>query len=163
MGREIRRVPANWEHPKRDNGNYTPLFDGNYSDIAKKWKEDFAKWEAGTHEDLKFDSIKGYEFWEWEAPPSEECYPKYSGECVWFQMYENVTEGTPVTPPFETAEELVDYLVGHGTFWDQMDGKGGWKRENAESFVKTGFAMSAVCKVEDGKVVDMKLPRDGQF
>ena len=25
MGREIRQVPANWEHPKDENGHYKPL------------------------------------------------------------------------------------------------------------------------------------------
>ena len=27
MGREVRRVPANWEHPRDNKGNYLPLFE----------------------------------------------------------------------------------------------------------------------------------------
>jgi len=31
MGREIRHVPENWEHPKDENGNYIPI---------EEWKEE---------------------------------------------------------------------------------------------------------------------------
>lgn len=27
MGREVRMVPANWEHPRNGRGDYEPLFD----------------------------------------------------------------------------------------------------------------------------------------
>ena len=58
-------------------------------------------------------------------------------------MYETVSEGTPVTPPFATKEELVEYLIEHGDFWDQKRRKEGntimpcdpWTREQAETFV----------------------------
>jgi hypothetical protein len=79
---------------------------------------------------------------------------------TWFQVYETVSEGTPVTPPFATKEELVDYLVANGDFWDQHRGDGGWSRENAEAFVGAGFAMSLVVNTATGTI---KAPRDGQF
>jgi hypothetical protein len=71
-----------------------------------------------------------------------------------------MAEGSPVTPPFETKEELVEYLVEFGTFWDQTDGKGGWKRENAQRFADSGYAPSMIitCTPEG---VDIKTPRDG--
>lgn len=66
-------------------------------------------------------------------------------EATWFQMYETVSEGTPVTPPFETREELVEYLVANGCFWDQKRRARGlsgdwmrcspWTREEATKFV----------------------------
>jgi hypothetical protein len=31
-----------------------------------------------------------------------------------FQMYENTTEGTPISRPFATAEELARWLADHG-------------------------------------------------
>ena len=31
-----------------------------------------------------------------------------------FQVYENVSEGTSVSPAFRTAREVVDWLVGEG-------------------------------------------------
>ena len=72
---------------------------------------------------------------------------------TWWQVYETVSEGTPVTPPFETQEELVEYLVANGDFWDQSRrAKGGssmpcgpWPREQAKKFVLgRGWAPSLI-------------------
>jgi hypothetical protein len=95
------------------------------------------------------------------APPNPDSYrPKFQTEPTWYQVYETVSEGTPVTPPFATKEELVNYLVEHGDFWDQRRGHGGWSRENAERFVGAGWAPSLVTVVSrDG--VQIKAPRDG--
>lgn len=37
MGREVRRVSKNWEHPKKDNGEYYPLFEG-YAEAKKDFE-----------------------------------------------------------------------------------------------------------------------------
>lgn len=37
MGRELRSVPANWEHPKKDNGEYQPMFNEYYGDALNEW------------------------------------------------------------------------------------------------------------------------------
>lgn len=87
-----------------------------------------------------------YESWEQAEPPAGDGW----------QVWENVSEGSPVTPAFATAEELIDYLVKYGDAWDQHRGDGGWNRENAECFVKRGFAMSIL--VSGGEVL---APRDG--
>jgi hypothetical protein len=76
----------------------------------------------------------------------------------WWQVWETVSEGSPVTPAFATAEELIGYLVAKGDAWDQKRGSGGWERKNAESFVKAGFSFSLTIG-PDG----IKEPRDGQF
>ena len=39
MGREIRRVPKGWEHPRDEGGKYIPMFDQSYDDAAKEWLE----------------------------------------------------------------------------------------------------------------------------
>lgn len=59
-------------------------------------------------------------YWEYEPPPDPDRHrPAFGAEATWYQVYETVTEGTPVTPPFETLAELVDWLVekgeAHGT------------------------------------------------
>ena len=54
------------------------------------------------------------------------------------------TEGTPVTPPFATTDELVDYLATRGDFWDQERGDGPWDRKSAEEFVKAGWAPTLI-------------------
>ena len=76
----------------------------------------------------------------------------------WWQVWETVSEGSPVTPAFATAEELIEYLVTDGDAWDQKRGSGGWLRANAEKYVKAEFAMSMTMG-PDG----IKEPRDGQF
>jgi hypothetical protein len=37
MGREIRRVPANWEHPKDErDGGYIPMYDDDFDAALAK-------------------------------------------------------------------------------------------------------------------------------
>jgi len=75
MGRKIRSVPPDWEHPKDWKGHYKPLFDRPYEPSAQDW--------AG-------------------GPPDKEYYrPAWTEEeATAFQMYETVSEGTPVSPFF---------------------------------------------------------------
>lgn len=61
--------------------------------------------------------------------------PKGTG----WQVWETTSEGSPITPVFATADELVDHLVTVGTTGDAPT-----TRECAEIFVGAGFAMSAV-------------------
>lgn len=58
MGREIRRVPPRWEHPRytredapRDSlvGEYRPCFDKDYATASREWIEGFTAWQNGTH------------------------------------------------------------------------------------------------------------------
>lgn len=92
-------------------------------------------------------------------PPRIEHYNHYytEDEATWFQLYETVSEGTPVSPPFETKEELSQYLHENGDFWTQMDLKkpehlrrrGKPTLEQARSLVETGFALSGMIRVDD--------------
>lgn len=181
MGREIRMVPPNWEHPRytaEDVSNYPRAREGqyrachneDYESACKKWYAEAAAWKPRDPED--------YCQWYHEYagdPPDEVSYrPKFEAEPTWLQVYETVSEGTPVTPPFATPEELIDYLVAHGDFWDQRrckepdwatlwggtPGVSGWKRENAERFVKAGWAPSMVVKSSPGGA-SFSGPRDG--
>lgn len=69
----------------------------------------------------------------------------------WWQVWENVSEGSPVTPAFETQEELIDYLVKYGDAWDQSRGDGGWNREAAVKFVGLEYMPSMI--LSHGKVI----------
>lgn len=182
MGREIRRVVPNWEHPRRPcehspwaggcddakrNGGmcYRPLFDEDYENAANEWLAKNFAWERGEDPDrAKYEARTGERryYWEWTDPPDRDYFrPKWlPEEMTWFQMYETVSEGTPVTPPFATKAEIVDYLVKYGDSWDQNRGDGGWLRENAESFVEHEWAPSAI-GVITGDSYELKGPRDG--
>lgn len=149
MGREIRLVPPNWDHPViiRRNGNEgpQPMLRGDFQTAAKEWKEGLAKWERGERDDYVSEEYKHLEYWEYAGgPPDRECYcPWKPEEATWFQVWETVSEGTPVSPPFATKEELVDYLVANGDFWDQSRRAEGrttmkcdpWSRADAARFV----------------------------
>lgn len=114
MGREIRRVPKHWMHPQDSKGAYIPLHDETYDSVAKKWVEEFYLWQSGEHPEQKaMDASKQYPyFWEWEEPPQEEYYrPAYEGPNTCYQFYENTTEGTPLSPVFETKEEMREWFL----------------------------------------------------
>ena len=125
MGREIRRVPPNWEHPRytHDNaprsnmvGQLIGMRDQEYDEAAREWIEGFDLWRQGKHESQsgKYASTSKY-YWEYDTPPEELSYrPRFDAEPTWYQVYETVSDGTPVTPPFATQDELIDYLVNVG-------------------------------------------------
>ena len=143
MGREIRRVPCEWEHPKNEKGNYQPMFDEDFDTVLDKWVNGYKLWKEGKHEDqIKYPN-KTTTYWDWVGnPPNPEYYrPKWKKEeMVCFQVYETVSEGTPVTPAFLTKKELIKYLIDYGTFWDDK----GYTREQAEAFVDDGWVPSGM-------------------
>lgn len=154
MGREIRMVPPNWEHPRftkddapwnRHVGAYKPLYRPGFDEEFANWLADFDRVRRG---DLNEFERKWYArgLADWlaeERAPDPGMYANYTAEeATWFQVYETVSEGTPVSPPFATKAELIDYLVTHGDFWDQKRGEPAWDRKAAESFVKDEWAPS---------------------
>jgi len=168
MGREIRRVTPHWEHPRftkddardsRDVGQYKSLYNQDYESASAEWIDGFDAWRKGEHKSQPCDYCK--HFWEYSNPPDVELYrPKFEKEPTWYQVYETVSEGSPVTPPFATQDELIDYLVNNGDEWDERRGEGGWSRENAEAFVARGHAMSMMV-ISGPSGAEIKMPRDG--
>ena len=150
MGREIRRVPPHWEHPRytkenagRDDfiGRFMPLIDKDYESACREWYQ-----EAAEFKPTKFS--KWYHEYAGN-PPDEEFYrPKWEVEPTWWQVYETVSEGTPVTPPFATSEELIEFLCTKKDFLNQ----GPRTRESATAFVKDGWAPSMA--IINGKIYE---------
>lgn len=144
MGREVRKVPPNWEHPKSSDGQYIPLYDRSYREAITEWIENHQLWLEGKHPDQLDPKIANkYQFyaqWSGNAPDVESYLPDIKPEeKTWFQVYETVSEGTPVTPPFATEDELIYHLCNYGTDWDRRRyGAEGakWSQEAAENFVK---------------------------
>ncbi len=165
MGREIRRVPVYWEHPKDELGNYKPMCDKDIETAGREWLDNCIAWDNGTHEDIIDDpELKMLYPFFWMLygdPPDEKTNrQKFESEPTWFQVYETVSEGTPVTPPFSTEQKLIDYLVEYGDFWDQARGDGGWSRIKAEKFVNSKLAPSFMVTISENGI-DMKAARDG--
>lgn len=155
MGREIRKVAKGWEHPKRENKytgklEYQPMYDKSFKEASNEWVKGFIDWLNGGRESNKLDG-EDFEYWEWEGMPPEdrEYYrPIWSPEeMTHIQMYETVSEGTPVSPVFAIKEQLIDYLVKNGDYWDQERGERGWNLESAESFVADEWCPSFILTV----------------
>jgi len=149
MGREIRRVPIGWEHPKERKFDYFkracretyhPLHDEPYRQAIDEWIKNYHAWNDGTHEDFAGWGAQYPNYWEWGGgPPDPEYYrPEWTEEqqaSMGFCMYENVSEGTPVSPVFATKEEIADWLVEQGH--SRASAAAFVDREWAPSFVMT--------------------------
>lgn len=106
MGREIRMVPAGWQHPRGEDGRYIPLFDQTYVEAMKEWNE-----RTGL---ALLDTI----------PPREDDYRSaFKAPADHFQAYQHTTEGSPVSPPFRTPVELVDWIAEYGLDQDYEYGR----------------------------------------
>lgn len=156
MGREVRRVPADWVHPQHKEFGKTgpqPMHDWSFAEAAKEWKEGFLTWEAGHNACMSRprgdDDTE--EFWEYSGDPPDRAYylPDWpEGTRTHLQMYETCTEGTPISPVMETPEELARWLVDNdaSAFGDQTASYEAWLR-----VAKGGHACSAI--VTPGKGV----------
>ena len=161
MGMEIRRVPPNWEHPRDKRGNFIPLIDDDYESVAREWMDNCIQWENGTHPDrIKNPDAEFY--WDYSdgTPYKDDYRPRWTVEPTWYQVYETVSMGTPVSPPFSSKVKLVNYLVKHGTFWDQYKGNGGWNRKAAKHIVNAMWVPSMIMTVGDDGQAKCFEPHD---
>jgi len=88
MGREIRHVPANWEHPKRiskysGREEYRPLFQHDFIIAYKCFKKELKEW---YQEQAEFENGKVFSY-------ADETYSKANGN-----TYEDWA-GNPPSPP----------------------------------------------------------------
>lgn len=171
MSREVRRVPANWQHPTYRTERWGrgiietwhPLFDRDFAKEAAEWDEQFAAWQRGErpegaekYADMSFDK------WHGERPDPAWYVPyDVNGDLPWWQMYETVSEGTPVSPAFATAEELIEHLSTVGEV-HEGEPEGAWPRERAEKFVLSErWFPSFIGIVEPGKPIEIRTAKDG--
>ncbi len=130
MGREVRRVTKDWEHPKDDIGRHKPLYGGNYREEAKEFLK-MAN-EEGLQEALEYMG----------CPDKDNYMPDWTEEeKTHLMMYETTSEGTPISPAFETPEELARWLTDNNAsaFGRTTGTYEGWLR-----VAKGGFAPSMI-------------------
>ncbi len=154
MGREVRMVPADWQHPKND-GKYVPLFDGAdgaFASADAEWNESHSKWQQGLIKsygkdekwqpiDAEYRSMR-YTDYGGSRPSPDDYMPDWPTEQrTHYMMYEDTSEGTPISPAFATPEELARWLTDNNAsaFASQGASYEGWLR-----VCKGGFACSAV-------------------
>ena len=120
MGREIRKVPKDWEHPKNENGHNIPLYGGSFQKELAEWEEGNLKWQQGLRSDFNggwqlkesAELHMSYEEWSRQKPDKEDYMPDWpEAERTHLQMYENTSEGTPISPVMETPEALAKWLT----------------------------------------------------
>ena len=171
MGREVRRVPKNWKHP-RENGKYTPLLDygKSYSQVVKEYNNEKEEYDLAGSE-MTFES------WHDKLPSPSEYMPEFpENEKLYYQMYETCSEGTPISPVMETPEELAKWLSENNAsaFGSMMANYEEWlctiKRGGAPSMyiytnhIESGVSLSAreVAKIVMSELKRLKMYHDGE-
>jgi hypothetical protein len=147
MSRAIRRVPPDWEHPRNEEGRYKPLLDRDYEAAAEAWLAECIQWTKGEHPDQQSTYAAGVRyFWDWEGrPPSREYHrPKWESEPTAYQVYETVSEGTPISPVFPTRDALIDWLVNDGSGMGIGGTRQPMNRAAAERFAEAAWAPSMI-------------------
>jgi len=134
-----------WEHPKKDDGSYQPLFNQYYGEALNEWLKEHNQWEDGTHSDLKGrpELKEEYPFYAmWGGNPPDVAYYQtkdYSPEeLTHIQLYENTSEGTPNSPVFKAdeLEKLCEYAAEHcTTFASFKASKEEWFKMLSNDFV----------------------------
>lgn len=154
MGREIRRVPMSWQHPKDTRGHYIPLYDEDYETALQTYEEKRAGYPADVEKSSKYT----FEDYYGESPDPATHHPKWDDAATMgYCYYENVSEGTPISPVFATSDELANWLVEHE----------GLRPEAAKRFVDIGWSPSMVMSPETGfvrgvDVMDVIAPKTDQ-
>lgn len=138
MGREIRRIPKDWEHPRDAKGHYLPLYNQDYETALANWQKEKTEWESPENAEERARVATDYdchtfEEWHGEAPDLDSYRPAFTDEATHYQIYENVTEGTPMSPVFASLDEMVVWLIAEG-----------YTETAARKFSKTGYAPSFV-------------------
>jgi hypothetical protein len=147
MSRELRRCPPDWDHPRytpdtarhpRMVGEYIPLYNQDFETKFAAWLDEALAWRAGTHPEYEADDPSWYNFVEnCSAPPEPEYYRSRhwtAGEATAYQIYETVSEGTPVSPVFPTQDALRAWLLDT------------WRLtpEGADLFIRVGWVPSGM-------------------
>lgn len=171
MGREVRRVPLDWQHPRiATSGKYEwqrpgrcrPVFMARtYREAKVEWDSNNSAWIDGTHEDLVDGTTNKGEnpsYSDWNGgPPDPEYYRQRewaAEEATAYQVYETVSEGTPVSPVLPTREALIAWLTSPIPATERYPDLSvqGMSREQAERFAGVGCAPSFIC---DGLSIEM--------
>lgn len=125
MSRRIRRVPKDWQHPTDENGRYLPIEDQTYPGAIVDHLRRLL-WYLLRPQYIG-DWLEGF-------PDKAYCRPHFrKGAAVCYQVYEEVSEGTPISPIFESLTELKTWLL-----------KRGYSRHATVMFIDRGWAPSAL-------------------
>lgn len=160
MGREVRRVPEDWKHPKK-NGQYIALHGGSFSERVAKWDLEKQKWDEGFMSDFKGGwepkGNRSYPFAEYDGPrPEKDDYmPDWpEAQRTHLQMYETCSEGTPISPVMDTPENLARWLADNrdSSFGSMTASYEGWL-----ATIRAGSAFSMAFSQKTGMISGVEL------
>jgi len=138
MGREVRRVHKDWNHPKNEDGHFIPMH------------ERFLYNQEEIEEGLE-------DGWLDDTPPyyGISVMPQWDeAERTHYQMYENVTEGTPISPVMESPEALARWLA------DNDANAGAFRTATYEQWLRIcqgGYAPSFIYTPEKGLISGFEM------
>jgi len=170
----VRRVPADWQHPTEHTTaqpgpwsrehplayrpaqqweKFTPLYDDDWATAMRGWL-----WRRVVHAVKRtvlypfallgwVDSFAVIAWSDDDAPYWHDHRPRWKSRPTHYQLYEHVSEGTPVSPVFATPEELAHWCASQvNEVWvnTRMDYQG-WLR-----FIRKGWAPSGIYTPERG-------------
>ena len=99
-------------------------------------------------EDHLFELLQAY--WYYSRPNPEDYMPVWSEEeATGWCLYETVSEGTPVTPVFASADELINHLSTVG-----QAHSGPMRRSAAEALVGTGYSFGSMLITAEGQILN---------
>lgn len=140
-----------WVYPKTGEREFHPIrfFDETGNTVVEEmWVEDVDVSEERFFADNN-----------WPRPDdSDECMPDFDvpdDELGWC-LYETVSEGTPVTPVFATAEELIDHLATIGQDYEQVP----MRRTAAEALVREGSTLGSFLIIGNNRMLRSDLDAD---
>lgn len=119
VSREIRRTPVGWWPPQDPDGTPQPQHDRSLADEQARRDADPGSYTSAIREPYYRPA--------WT-----------DAERNGYQLYETVTEGTPLTPSFETPAQLINWLVTIG------DGRVVLTRPQAEAIVREGWVPTGI-------------------
>lgn len=130
---------------------YKPLLPGElYQPAVDTWNKENAKWSRGEFPEYASEEARRMTYSEWAGDQPKACdyMPDWpDDQRTHLMMYEDTSEGTPISPAFETPEELASWLVDNkaSAFGDKTGSYEGWLR-----VARGGSAVSMVCS--NGKI-----------
>lgn len=123
MGREVRPVAIGWEHPRRP---------GTYASGEPRYVPLHSREDMRLHLEWNIDHPDDDE--PIEVDPDDYMPPIPEGDPYALALYETTTEGTPVSPPFATLEELAAWCEDGATAFGSIK----WTREQWLASFKDG-------------------------
>ena len=145
MGREIRRVPPGWQHPKDKRGHYMPLYDKDYESALAEYQQRLDDWDndVGGERSRAQEKHPDITLGEWDGgPPDRDYYRQKWGDdnpATHYQVYEDVSEGTPVSPVLASLKEMKGWLLSQG-----------FSEHATDKFIELEWAPSMIFTPEKG-------------